>query len=93
MDKIKIKPAGSDGGHNGLKSIQEILGSSNYARLRFGIGNDFPKGRQVEHVLGKWAKKEEPVVATKIEKSADAIQLFVLTDLQHAMNAVNNLVF
>lgn len=93
LDKIKIKPAGSDGGHNGLKSIQEILGSSNYARLRFGIGNDFPKGRQVEHVLGKWAKKEEPVVASKIEKSAEAIQLFVLTDLQHAMNAVNNLVF
>lgn len=93
LDKIKIKPAGSDGGHNGLKSIQELLGSSSYARLRFGIGNDFPKGRQVEHVLGKWAKKEELVVAAKIEKSAEAIQLFVLTDLQHAMNAVNNLVF
>ena len=93
LDKIKIKPAGSDGGHNGLKSIQELLGHSNYPRLRFGIGNDFPKGRQVEHVLGKWAKKEELVVAAKIEKSAEAIQLFVLTDLQHAMNAVNNLVF
>lgn len=93
LDKIKIKPAGSDGGHNGLKSIQEMLGHSNYPRLRFGIGNDFPKGRQVEHVLGKWAKKEELVVAAKIEKSAEAIQLFVLTDLQHAMNAVNNLVF
>lgn len=93
LEKIKIKPAGSDGGHNGLKSIQESLGHSNYPRLRFGIGNDFPKGRQVEHVLGKWAKKEEPVVLKKIEKSAEAIEQFVLTDLQHAMNAVNNLSF
>lgn len=93
LEKIKIKPAGSDGGHNGLKSIQELLGHSNYPRLRFGIGNDFPKGRQVEHVLGKWAKKEEPVVLKKIEKSAEAIEQFVLTDLQHAMNAVNNLSF
>ena len=93
LEKIKIKPAGSDGGHNGLKSIQELLGHSNYPRLRFGIGNDFPKGRQVEHVLGKWAKKEEPVVLKKIEKSAEAIEQFVLTDLQHAMNTVNNLSF
>ena len=93
LEKIKIKPAGSDGGHNGLKSIQELLGHSNYPRLRFGIGNDFPKGRQVEHVLGKWAKKEEPVVLKKIEKSAEAIEQFVLTDLQHAMNVVNTLSF
>ena len=93
LEKIKIKPAGSDGGHNGLKSIQEVLGHSNYPRLRFGIGNDFPKGRQVEHVLGKWAKKEEPVVLKKIEKASEAIEQFVLTDLQHAMNAVNNLAF
>ena len=93
LEKIKIKPAGSDGGHNGLKSIQELLGHSNYPRLRFGIGNDFPKGRQVEHVLGKWVKKEEPVVLKKIEKSAEAIEQFILTDLQHAMNTVNNLSF
>lgn len=93
LEKIKIKPAGSDGGHNGLKSIQELLGHSNYPRLRFGIGNNFPKGRQVEHVLGKWAKKEEPVVLKKIEKSAEAIEQFILTDLQHAMNTVNNLSF
>lgn len=93
LEKIKIKPAGSDGGHNGLRSIQELLGHSNYPRLRFGIGNDFPKGRQVEHVLGKWAKKEEPVVLKKIEKSAEAIEQFVLTDLQHAMNVVNTLSF
>lgn len=93
LEKIKIKPAGSDGGHNGLKSIQEILGHSNYPRLRFGIGNDFPKGRQVEHVLGKWTKKEETIVAKKIEISAEAIVHFVLTDLQYAMGAINNLTF
>ena len=67
LDKIKIKPAGSDGGHNGLKSIQEILGSSNYARLRFGIGNDFPKGRQVEHVLGNGPKKKSPLLLQKLK--------------------------
>ena len=93
LDKIKIKPAGSDGGHNGLKSIQEILGTTSYPRLRFGIGNDFPKGRQVEHVLGKWSAKEELVVEKKIEKSVEAIEMFVLTDLEKAMASFNNLIF
>ena len=93
LDKIKIKPAGSDGGHNGLKSIQEILGTTSYPRLRFGIGNDFPKGRQVEHVLGKWSAKEIPVVERKIDKSVEAIEMFVLTDLEKTMAAFNNLIF
>jgi PTH1 family peptidyl-tRNA hydrolase len=93
LDKIKIKPAGSDGGHNGLKSIQEILGTTSYPRLRFGIGNVFPQGRQVEHVLGKWSSKEKLVVEKKIEKSVEAIEMFVLTDLEKAMAAFNNLIF
>ena len=93
LDKIKIKPAGSDGGHNGLKSIQELLGTTQYPRLRFGIGNDFPRGRQIEHVLGKWTSKEEPIVMQKIEKSAEAIEQFVLTDLEKTMASINNLVF
>jgi PTH1 family peptidyl-tRNA hydrolase len=92
LEKIKIKPAGSDGGHNGLKSIQEVLQTNAYPRLRFGIGNDFPKGMQVEFVLGRWTKKEIPLVLKKIEKSADAIEQFVLTDLEKTMAAFNNLV-
>jgi PTH1 family peptidyl-tRNA hydrolase len=64
INKIKIKSAGSDGGHNGLKSIQELLGTTQYPRLRFGIGNDFPKGRQVDYVLGKWYAEQLPVVKT-----------------------------
>jgi len=92
LDKIKIKPAGSDGGHNGLKSIQEVLQTTNYPRLRFGIGNDFPKGMQVDFVLGKWNDKEVPIVMKKIEKSSEAIEQFVLTDLEKTMANFNNLV-
>ncbi len=93
LEKIKIKPTGSDGGHNGLKSIQEILQTTNYPRLRFGIGNDFPKGMQVEFVLGKWSNKEVSIVSKKIEKCSEAIEQFVLTDLEKTMANFNNLVF
>lgn len=93
LDKIKIKPAGSDGGHNGLRSIQELLGTTQYPRLRFGIGNDFPKGRQVEHVLGKWDKKEEILVGLKIDRAVLAIEEFVLIGLEKTMASVNNLGF
>ena len=61
LSKLRLRPGGSDAGHNGLKSIQESLGSVNYPKLRFGIGNNYPKGRQVDFVLGKWTKEEEPL--------------------------------
>lgn len=93
LDKIKIKPSGSDGGHNGLKSIQEVLGSVQYPRLRFGIGNDFPKGRQVEHVLGKWRSTEEAVVSQKIDGAVDAIEQFVFVGLERTMAAFNNVTY
>ena len=93
LNKLKIKPSGSDGGHNGLKSIHEITGTTQYARLRFGIGNDFPTGRQVEHVLGKWDKKEQILVSLKLERSSQAIEEFVLTGLERTMAAVNHLEF
>lgn len=93
LNKIKIKPAGSDGGHNGLRSIQETLGTTQYPRLRFGIGNDFPKGRQVEHVLGKWEKKEEILVDLKVDRAVTAIEEFVLVGLERTMAAVNHLEF
>ncbi len=57
LEVIRLRPGGSDAGHNGLKSIQETIGTNQYPRLRFGIGNDFPKGRQVDYVLGRWTAK------------------------------------
>ncbi|HEU4716357.1 MAG TPA: aminoacyl-tRNA hydrolase [Bacteroidia bacterium] len=73
---IRIKAKGSDGGHNGLKSIQETLGRTDYARLRFGVGNDFPKGRQVEYVLGKWSAEQEAALSERLEKCGEAIRAF-----------------
>ncbi len=93
LSKLRLRPAGSDGGHNGLKSIQESLGSVNYARLRFGIGATYPKGRQVEYVLGKWEEAEIPVVKKKVEKSAELVETYVLRGLEPAMNEVNKMDF
>jgi peptidyl-tRNA hydrolase, PTH1 family len=93
LSKIKLKSSGSDAGHNGLKSIQEALGTTVYPRLRFGIGNDFPKGGQVEFVLGKWRPEEMPVVNQKIEKCAEIIESFVLAGIELTMNKANNLQF
>jgi PTH1 family peptidyl-tRNA hydrolase len=93
INKIKIKSAGSDGGHNGLKSIQELLGTTQYPRLRFGIGNDFPKGRQVDYVLGKWYSEQLPLVKAKIDRSIQAIEEFVFIGIEKTMGAVNNLEF
>jgi PTH1 family peptidyl-tRNA hydrolase len=93
LSKLRLRPAGSDGGHNGLKSIQESLGSANYARLRFGIGAIYPKGRQVEFVLGKWDEAEIPVVKRKVEKSAELVETYVLRGLEPAMNEVNKIDF
>jgi PTH1 family peptidyl-tRNA hydrolase len=90
LDSIRLRPSGSDGGHNGLKSIQEVLETTQYPRLRFGIGNDFPKGYQSDFVLGRWRKEEEPLVKLKIAKAVDAIELFISRGISAAMNEVNN---
>jgi PTH1 family peptidyl-tRNA hydrolase len=90
LSKIRLRPGGSDAGHNGLKSIHEMLGTTDYPRLRFGIGNDFPKGMQAEFVLSKWKKDEEPLVKLKIEKSVEVIETFALQGITAAMNEVNN---
>lgn len=89
LNKIKMKPSGSDGGHNGLKSIQECLDSTQYPRLRFGIGNDFPRGMQVDYVLGKWLPEQKSVVDKKIARSVTAIEDFVLIGLEKTMAAIN----
>jgi len=93
LNALRLKPGGSDGGHNGLKSIQESLGTGSYSRLRFGIGRDYPRGRQVDHVLGKWKPQELPVVARKTQQAVLSIQEFVLVSVQQAMNGLNHLVF
>jgi PTH1 family peptidyl-tRNA hydrolase len=90
LSKLRIRGSGSNAGHNGLKSIEESLGTSEYPKLRFGIGNDFPKGRQADFVLGKWKKEEEPIVQLKINKSVEAIETFATEGLPAAMNKFNN---
>jgi PTH1 family peptidyl-tRNA hydrolase len=90
LNKLRLKPGGSNGGHNGLKSIEETLGTRNYPRIRFGIGNDYAKGYQSDFVLGKWKKEEEPLVKLKIEKTVEAIESFASQGITAAMNQVNN---
>ena len=90
LEKLRLRPGGSAAGHNGLKSIQEVLGTENYPRLRFGIGNNFPKGRQSEFVLGKWRLEEEAFVKLKIDKSVEVIENFATQGITTAMNLVNN---
>jgi peptidyl-tRNA hydrolase, PTH1 family len=90
LNKIRLRPGGSDAGHNGLKSIQEVLGTSEYPKLRFGIGNNFPKGMQSNFVLSKWLKDEEPVVQKKIDLCAEVIETFATAGISTAMNNFNN---
>lgn len=90
LNKLRLRPGGRDAGHNGLKSIQETLGSSDYPKLRFGTGNDYPKGHQSDFVLGKWKKEEEPLVKVKIEKSVETIECFGAQGITEAMNKINN---
>jgi PTH1 family peptidyl-tRNA hydrolase len=93
LDKIRLRPAGSAGGHNGLKDIQSVLATDKYPKLRFGIGNSYPKGMQADFVLGKWLKAEEPVVLLKIEKCIDIIESFIATGIDQTMSTFNNLSF
>jgi PTH1 family peptidyl-tRNA hydrolase len=93
LTRLRLRPGGSDAGHNGLTSIQESLGTGSYPRLRFGIGNNFPRGRQVEYVLGKWTPEELPLVRMKIGKSVELIESFVSIGIDRTMNLYNNLEF
>lgn len=86
---IRIKGKGSDGGQNGLKHINQTLGREDYARLRFGIGNDFPKGSQVNYVLGAWEVDERSLLKERIPLATDAIKTFALAGLSTAMNEFN----
>jgi len=89
LGAIRIKPKGGDGGHNGLLDIILSLNSSQFTRLRFGIGNDFAKGFQADYVLSRWTKAEEELISPKIQLATDAVRHFVVHGLQNTMNAFN----
>ncbi|MGE0089552.1 MAG: aminoacyl-tRNA hydrolase [Bacteroidales bacterium] len=86
---LRLRPKGSDAGHNGLADINLTLGHQNYARLRFGIGDDFPKGFQVQYVLGEWTEEEKKILPQKFDIAAEIIKSFGLVGLAHTMNQFN----
>ena len=87
---IRLRGHGSDGGHNGLKSIDELLGTQAYARLRFGIGNDFPRGAQVDYVLGHFNAEQLEKLPERVKVAVDAIKAYCLSGLDFAMTHYNN---
>lgn len=89
LSKLRLRGKGSHGGHNGLRNIEELLGTREYSRLRFGAMGDFPKGRQVEFVLGKWEEKEEVEVEIMTIKAIECIESFVFRGLSQTMTEFN----
>ena len=87
--KLRLKPKGSPGGHNGLRSIDEVLGTQEYARLRIGIGNDFSRGRQVDFVLGQFPEDELIQLPDFLDRAGDAVVSFCTMGIQHTMNNYN----
>lgn len=93
LNKLRLRAGGSHGGHNGLADIQQTLGTDKYPRLRFGIGNNFPKGMQVDFVLGKWFPEEKPIVRQKILFCNEIIENVAVIGLERTMNIVNQMKF
>ncbi len=89
LGKLRLRGKGSDGGHNGLKDIQQVLGGSNYPRLKFGIGNDFHSGQQVDFVLSKWTNEEQDKLHKVIKKAADATKSFATIGIKFTMEQFN----
>ena len=87
---LRLKTKGSDGGHNGLRDIQNSLQTTNYNRLRIGVGSEFSKGRQVDYVLGKWNDEEKSALPERLERAIDLIASFVLAGVKITMNEYNN---
>lgn len=86
---LRMKPSGSEGGHNGLRHITQILGTQQYARLRFGIGNDFPRGGQIDYVLGKFPPEQLQQMPEVLDKAVEIIKSFCLAGIQITMNQYN----
>jgi PTH1 family peptidyl-tRNA hydrolase len=87
--KIRLKDKGRSGGHNGLTNINELLETQNYARLRFGVGSEFGKGQQIDHVLGNWNQVEKDQLPERIERSTEAIISFALAGINNTMSEFN----
>ncbi len=86
---IRLRAKGGDAGHNGLAHINQILGHAKYARLRFGVGNDFGQGQQVDYVLGKWSSEENKVLPERLKIAGEAIQSFGVLGIERTMNIYN----
>ncbi len=87
---IRIRKQGSDAGHNGLKNIAMELGTQNYARLRFGVGNDFPRGGQIDYVLGRFPEEEMKKMPEVLEKVSEAVKAYCLSGAEFAMTKFNH---
>ena len=86
---LRLRGKGSDGGHNGLKDIQGVLGRSDYARLKFGVGNDFPRGRQADYVLSEWSSEEEETLKPRMEQAVKMVFAFGTIGLARTMSDFN----
>ena len=86
---LRLRPKGSAGGHNGLKNISELLGTEEYARMRFGVGGDFPKGHQVDYVLGEWSEEDRKAMPERLKVFCDAILSFATIGVERTMNFFN----
>jgi len=89
VGKLRLRGNGSAGGHNGLKSIEQCMGTQNYARIKFGIGNDYPKGAQADFVLGQFSDEDNKVIDEKLEYVGEMIKSFCLQGLDRTMNQYN----
>ena len=89
LGSLRMKSKGNAGGHNGLQNIQDLLNTNQYPRLRFGIGNSFPRGGQSDFVLGKWEESEIKAIQPRIEKAAQAVLSFGTSGISHTMNHFN----
>ena len=90
LGKLRVRGSGSAGGHNGLKNIAAELGTQGYSRLRFGVGNDFSRGGQIDYVLGRFPAEEEKHLPERLKVAADSVKAFCLSGIQFAMTNFNN---
>jgi len=93
LSKLRLRPGGSSGGHNGLSDIEITLGTDKYPKLRFGIGNNYPRGMQAEFVLSRWFPEEVPVVAKKVQACIETIENFSTIGIERTMNLINKAEF
>lgn len=89
LGTLRMKKQGSGGGHNGLANIEQLLGDTNWCRLRVGVGNNFSRGKQIDYVLGQFTAEEEAELAPRIDKAVEAVKCFVCQGADRAMNMYN----